>query len=90
MHGLAPTCTAVAATGVFQLISLLALAVEAPKCVDTSAVVRADSFASGAFINVYSRRRDAGQIHEKVKYKKTHWDLHEKDLVLAVTNKLNK
>lgn len=58
-------CTAVAATGVFQLISLLALAVEAPKCVDTSAVVRADSFASGAFINVYSRRRDAGQIQVK-------------------------
>jgi len=40
------------ATDVFQLITKLALAVVASKCVDTSAIERADSSASGAFINI--------------------------------------
>lgn len=40
------------AADVFQFITKLALAVVASKRVDASAVVRADSFASGALINV--------------------------------------
>lgn len=40
------------ATDIFQFITKLALAVVASKCVDASTIVRADSFASRAFINI--------------------------------------